>query len=320
MSTIIRLDAAESRYFSRQQESIDRTTYKAVYPENQARSFLPVVADVDEYAAAYTWRMTERVGRAKVGGSSSDDMPRVDVFGTEKTVNITEITASYGFSILEIQRAAKAGTNLDSERGTACRESIEDEIDLILASGHTAKGFKGLLNLASTLTYTLATKRAGGKTWAVATPDEILADLNGMASYVIQQQKAAIDALRANGDANAKMFTNLEVVMPVSQYMLIATLSLGDGRSDTVLSYILRTSPVIKKISAWWRAAGAGDTATDRIVMYANNSKVLGALVPMEYRTFDPQQKNLDYVVPAMARTGGVICRYPFAVCYADGS
>lgn len=314
-----RLDASESRYFARQQESIDRTTYKAVYPENQARGFLPTVSDVDEYAAAYTWRMTERVGRAKVGGSSGDDMPRVDVFGSEKTVNITEITASYGFNILEIQRAAKANVDLNSERGTACREAIEDEIDLILASGHTAKGLKGLLNLASTLTYTLGTAKAGGKTWAVKTPDEICADLNGMAAYMVGQQKAAVDALRNAGDQQAKVMTNFEVILPTAQYLLIAALRMGDGIGETVLSYVLRTSPMIKKISMWWRATGAGDTASDRITMYANNPKVLGALVPMDYRTFDAQQKNLDYVIPAMARTGGVICRFPFAVCYADG-
>src|SRR4051812_37865472 len=118
-----RLDAAESIFFKRQLESIDRTVYETLYPDNKGRTLIPTVMDVAESAPAYLWRMTSRFGRAKVGGNLGDDHPRVEVSGEESSQVIKNITDSYAYDILEIKEAARTGTPLDAMRAKAARDT-----------------------------------------------------------------------------------------------------------------------------------------------------------------------------------------------------
>lgn len=305
-----RLDASESVFFQRQLESIDKNVYSTLYPDNKGRSLLPPVMDVAASAPVYTWRMWSRVGRAIIGGSLGDDSPRVDAQGQEQSQVIANIRASYAFDVMEIKEAARTNTPLDSMRATAARDTVETQIDEILATGNAANGLKGMLNLTGVNTYTLADKVAGGKTWAVATATEIAADLFGMASALIAQMK----------DSGGQVLQSFTVVMPVEQYTLIAQKRMGDGSDLTILKFVLQNSPYIKEIVPWFRCDGAGAGATDRIMMYAKTPAVIGALCPMEYTAHPPEQRNLAYVVSGIARCGGVVCRYPVACLYADGS
>lgn len=306
-----RLDASETLYMRRQLESIDRTVYGKLYPGNKGRSLLSTIADVADSAPVYTWYMTRRFGRARIGGSLGDDAPRVEVDNKPQSQVITDITDSYGYTVLELKEAARTGTALDVVRATAARDTIETAIDEILATGNTAAGLYGMLNLTSlgVNTYTLGTKSGGGTAWANATPNEIVKDIFGMASTIIGQLKSA------DGDAMHE-FT---LVLPVVQYSLIAQTKMGDGDSRTILAFILESSPFIKAVVAWHRAAGAGSGGADRAMLYVNDPKVIGALVPMEFTPSPPQPRNLSYVVTCHARCGGVVCRYPVACLYADG-
>lgn len=304
-----RLDAAESIWFKRQLESIDKTLYETLYPDNKGRQLVPTVLDVAESAPVYTWRMVQRFGRAKVGGNLGDDAPRVEVSGDEQSQVIKNITDSYAYDFMEIKEAARTNTPLDAMRAKAARDTIETEVDHILATGNSSAGLKGLLNLANVNTFTLGTKSSGGTAWTNATPNEIVKDVFGMASTIIQQLS----------DANAPGMTSFTLVMPIAQYLQIAQNRMGDASDKTILSFILQNSPFVKEVVPWYRAKNAGASNADRMVMYPKNPQVLGALVPMEFTAMAPQERNMQYIVNCIARTGGVICRYPVAVQYADG-
>lgn len=304
-----RLDASETIFLKRQLESVDKTAYAKIYPENVGRSLIPTVMDVAETAPTYTWYATRRFGRAKIGGALGDDAPRVDVDAKPQSQVITNITDSYEYTVLEIREANRTGTNLDQVRAIAARDTIETAIDEILATGNTGAGLYGLFNMPSVGLYTLGTKSGGGTAWSAATPDEIVRDVFDMASTIIDNLK------HAGGDA----MHSFTLVLPVRQYTLIAQNRMGDCSDKTILKFILENSPFIKAVVPWHRAAGAGASGADRAVMYVNDAKVLGALVPMEFTPSAPQARNLSYVVTCMARCGGVVCRYPVACLYADG-
>jgi hypothetical protein len=311
-----RLDAAESVYFKRQLESIDKTVYETLYPGNKGRSLVPTVLDVAESAPAYLWRMTKRFGRAKIGGSLGDDAPRVDVAGEESSQVIKNVTDSYAYDFMEIREAARTGTNLDGMRAKAARDTIETAIDEILATGDTPSGLKGLLNQTTGGSgvglYVLGDKAAGGagvKTWSTATPNEIVKDVFGMATDLVKGLK----------QADAPGLSQFTLVLPVEQYTQIAQDRMGDASDKTILSFILTNSPYVKEIVPWYRCDGAGASGADRMVMFAKDPQVLGALVPMEFTAMPPQERNMQFVVNCIARTGGVIVRYPIAVRYADG-
>lgn len=306
-----RLDASESVFFTRQLESIDATIFQTLYAENKGRQLLPPVMDVAESSPVYTWRMFSRVGAAVIGGALGDDAPRSDASGAEQSQIIHPVRASFGYTVLEIKEAARTNTPLDTMRANAARENVETAIDRVLATGDVATGLKGLLNLTGVNTYTLADKAGGGKTWAVATANEIVRDVFGMAAALVAQLK----------EAGGPLWQRFTLVMPVEQYTKIAQERMGDGSDKTILQFILQNSPYIAEIVSWSRCdgAGAGGT-TDRMVMYVKQPQVLGALIPMEFTTFPPEARNLAYVVSCLARTGGVVCRYPVALLYADGS
>lgn len=305
----LRLDAAESVWFSRQLEAVDRQIYDVVFPENKARQFLPTQQGIPDWAKVYTWRMFEKFGRAKIAANMADDIPRADVTGVESSKVIKPVTSSYGWDIFELKAAAATGMPLDALKAQAARFAIETESDRILALGDADHGLEGLLALSSTTTYTPSTKVAGGTTWAVATSDEIVGDLFGICQAIISAMKGA----------GGPVFTRFQIILPIEQYALIAQRRMGDGSDTTVLKFAQANSPWIESIEPWHLTNGAGSMGVDRMVAYPKNPLVLAGIVPMEFTTQPPEQRNLEYVVNCLSTTGGVVVRYPVAVAYGDG-
>ncbi len=304
-----RLDAVESVFFKRQLEAIDSKVYETKYPQYKSRSLLPTVQGVAETDRVYTYRLMDTVGKAKFVGQAADDLPRADAFGTESSQNIKEIAAAYGYSISEIKAAARNGTPLDALKAMGARRALEEKIDSILALGDSTVGLKGLLGLSSTTTYTPSTKSAGGLTWGTmaapnATGEEVAMDIMGAASKIVDATKGA--------------FTRFKIVLPIEQYNYAAQKRMGDGSDVTALKFALGTSPYIESVEPWFRCDNAVSGTTDRMCVYPMDPEVVGALVPQEIQFHAPQLRNLEYVVPATASVGGVVCRYPVAVCYMD--
>lgn len=305
----LRLDASESVFFARQLESIDQQIYETVFPENKARSLIPTQGGIPDWAKTYTWRMFTKFGSAKIAANMADDIPRADVVGEEASKIIKPVVASYGYDLFEIKAAAATGTPLDSLKAMAARFAIEQEIDDILANGNSSHNLSGLLNLSSTTSYTLGTKAAGGTTWAVATPDEIVKDITGAPNAIRNAMKGA----------GGPVFSRFTVLVPDLQYGQIAQTRMGDGSDTTVLKFVLATSPYIEDIQPWHHCDAAGSGSADRMVVYPKNPLVLAGIVPMEFTSQPPEQRNLEYVVNCLATCGGVVARYPLAVAYGDG-
>jgi hypothetical protein len=239
----------------------------------------------------------------------ADDLPKADATGTETTKVIKQIGSSYGWSWFELKAMAATNRPLDQLKARAARFAVDTLVDETLASGSTAHGLEGLLNLTGAATYTLADKDAGGKTWGTlaapnATADEVAQDLMGMAS--------------ARVVATNQMFSRFTIVLPTAEYEYASQIRLGDTQT-TALEFVLKTSPHIAEVVSWHRCndAGAGGTS-DRIAMYPKDPMILAGLVPMEFTQLPMQNRNLRFEVPCVATCGGVIVRYPIAVAYAD--
>ena len=95
-----RLDAAESVFFKRQLEFIDKQLCEVIFPEHKARRLIPTQPGVPEWAKVYTWRLFEKFGKAKIVSNMADDIPRADTAGTEQSNIIKPIASSYGWDVL----------------------------------------------------------------------------------------------------------------------------------------------------------------------------------------------------------------------------
>ncbi len=316
------LDAAESIYLQRELNSIATQTYETQYSENMGRGLVPLITDCAEAAPVYLWSMISRFGMAKLGGDLGDDMPNVEVAKDESAAIIHNLTDSYRYNVLEIMNAARTGTPLDAMRAKAARDTIEVAIDSVLANGTVPRpdgtfaslsGMKGLLNIPNANTATLAAAAANpaSKAWIYKTADEIVADVANMI-------KTTATALKQAGGPEWRKFT---LVLPVEQDVDISTRRMGDGASETIKSYLLsKVGAYLTEIVPWQKCDNAGSGGTiDRMALYVKRVEVVGALIPMDFRQYPAQAQNLAYKVPCLARTGGVISRYPIAVTYGDG-
>lgn len=305
-----RLDASESVWFKRQLEFVDQQMYEVQFPENLARKYIPTQPGVPDWANVYTWQMFEKFGRAKIIASHGDDLPRADAKGVEGSKIIKDLGASYGWTLREVKRSAATGVPLDTMKAMAARFAIDTEMDALLALGNTANNLEGLLSITGANTFTPSTKSGGGTAWGpAATPDEIASDLFGMVGKAIKDMKMA----------GGPVFQRFTILLPIDEYSIIAQRRMGDGSDITILQYVLKNSPWIEAIEPWHHLAGAGSGATDRAVAYPRTPLVVAGIVPQEYTALPPEQRNLEFVVNAVAATGGVVCRYPIAIVYMDG-
>lgn len=306
-----RLDAAESAFFKRELEAIDQRVYQTLFAAYKARRFLPTQDGVSEADHVYTWRLYTSVGKAVFVGAYGQDAPRAEVSGVEESTLIKPIVSSYGYNLWEIKAAAKMGRPLDPMKAIGARRAIEELVDETLALGNTAQGLVGMIKIPSgTTSFTPSTKAAGGLTWGTmqapnATGEEVANDIMGICSKLVETTKEA--------------FTRFRVLLPIEQYNYAAQVKLGPVSDTTALEFALSKSPYLESVEPWLRCDGAGSAGADRMMAYPYDPMVMTALVPMELQTLPPQQKNLEYVVNMIASTGGVICRYPVAVAYADG-
>lgn len=298
------LDAAENVFFQRELEQILTEQFDIKHAGLKARQLVPVDNSIDPGVETVTYDQFDTLGEAKRISDFSDNLPMVNVSGLQFSQRMQSYGAAFGYSLQEVKAAASARKPLERMRAMAARKSLDLQLDNIASVGDTTAGLRGLLNLASPTSFTLGTKGAGGLTWAVATADEILADLSGIVTQVVVDTKEVERPTR--------------IVLPTAQFELIKNKARSTTSDTTVLSFFRDTNPGIEVMS-WERLAGAGAGSVDRMVAYDPNIMNVRLLMAVEFEQCPPQQRNMAFVVNCHMRTGGVIAPYPKSVAYGDG-
>jgi hypothetical protein len=299
------LDASESVYFGQQLALIKQKAYEYEYGQLLARKFIPAATETDPNAKVIIFHTYDRVGVAKIIANYADDLPRADVKGSENIAWVKTLGASYGYNVDEISTAAANGMPLEQKRANAAKQAIEQSQDQIAATGNAANNLVGFLNQSNTLLYTVPNGVGGFATWASKTPDEILKDLNGIVTYQVKQTKQNLPP------------TN--IIVPLTQYAQISTTPRSATTDTTILDFFLRNQQYVKTVESWESCAGAGSGGTDRMVSYRKDLDVLELHIPMEFFQHNPQERNLEVVIPCRAKTAGVLVFKPLGITYGDG-
>lgn len=305
MPDLMHLDANESAFFKRELEHVKAQSYDVKHKALKATTLIPVESDAPAGADTITWRSFDAVGVAKIVSDYAKDFPRVDVLGVENTVRVRSLGASYGYSIKEIRRSQMAGTRLDQRRANAARRAIDELIDSLAWRGDAAYGIQGLLDYPGMTEATIAVGAGSSKAWSAKTPDEIVADVT-----------ALLDAVTETTNGGEIPDT---MVLPIAQYNLIANTRMEGGDSKTILRFILDNNPYLTAIDWVSDLAGAGDSGTDRVLVYSRDPEKLGLQIPMEFEQFEADKHGMEYEIPCHAETAGVIMYYPLSAAYGDG-
>jgi hypothetical protein len=304
----LRLDGAQSLFLEKELEHVQSELYQVKYPNLLARSFLPPSrSPASAGSRSFTTRIMDMVGKAALVANWGDDPPRADVFKDEQNNPIRALASSYGFNHMELIAAAEKGISLDVAKGMAARKAIDTSLDDLLSTGDTASGLTGFINHPDANDALVANNAgATSRLWVNKTPDEVLKDLSEPGELIADQTKGIFGV------------TGLAMLMPIAKYNYIANRRVTDG-SESILSYFLRNNQQVASVAPWHKLKGAGEGATDRMVVYQPDPEVLFYEVPMEFNQLPVQSRGLEYIVPCLAACGGVILQHPGAVEFRDG-
>lgn len=300
------LDASENAFLRRELEHVQTRSYDILFPDEKGRLLVPVDHGVHTGAEIVTFNTLEGVGQSQIGGGYAGEGPRVDVLITDQSQRIVPIRNSYGYSIQEVRNSMMANRSLPQLRANTARQVIEQDINQLLLVGSTEESIAGLFNLSGITTVTIALGALGSKLWGQKTSDEIAADLFDMEEGVFNATKE-----------NTLLLPDT-LVLPTTAYNLASRKRMGDGSNMTILKYFLENAKFIKNVEWSFELETLGAGSTRRMACYRKNEIVLKAIIPQEFESLPPQQRDFETIINCHARYGGIELHYPKAVAYGD--
>ena len=300
-----RLDSRESAFFQRECEYIKTRTYDAKPPLLKGLSLVPQASGIPLGTSEITYRRYTEAGHAKLIANYAKDFPRVDVYGEEYTVKVKDLGASYGYNIKEIRQSALTGKRLDQRRATSARNAIERKLNEYTLLSNKKDGTFGILDFPGLTETTLPADGTGGsKIWASKDVDDIIRDINIMLSAVIEPTKG--------------VETPDTLLLPLNVYSALQSRRLGDTESS-LIKYITENFPMLKKIDWLNELNTIGAGGTGRVMVGCFDELHCENQIVNQFEQGDVQQEGMEWEIPCMASTAGVIVYYPGAFAYADG-
>ncbi len=294
-----RCDATGVLHLARQLEDLDAKLYETKFPGAKAARLIPMKTNIDIGAETHTYQYGDISGRPRPATAPQGrDFPLIEVTGGSETITLGSWNAGYQYSVQELRRGAMSGVALDTAKANATRKVFGLNFELVMCSGSSEYGYKGLANNANV---SLVTPITG--TWSSATALQMIADVS-----------KAIRAMKV--DSKGAHECNLVVLPPSLMGRLEITLVANTA--VTAIEHLRKTYPNIA-FEEWalLETAGASDVA--RIVFAERSPDNYEGLNVVEFESFAPELEGMTYVVPCHQRLGGVLVRYPLALRYMDG-
>jgi len=293
-----RLDDA-GLFLDRQLEYIRPQVFEVEYADIKYPTILPVTSEAGPGAQTFTYRIMDATGDFKLISDAADDLPRADVSQIERSISIRSFGGSFGYTVQELRAAQMANVNLEQRRAAAVRRAYEEKVEAVAMFGEASVGLAGFFN-NSTVDVVAADK------WfstSGVTSQDMLDLLNYGVSAII------------NG-SNMKEQPDT-ILMPYEDYNTISTRRNSDSSDVTVLEYFMRTNPFIRNIEPINQLDADKSTLTkNRMVIYKRDPQKVQLHIPQPLELFPPQQRGLEFIVPAHARVGGVSLYYPKSALY----
>ena len=299
-----RMDEA-GLFLERQLEYIRPQVFEVQYADIKYPTILPVTSEAGPGAQTFTYRIMDSTGEFRLIADAADDLPRADISQVEKSINIRSFGGSFGYTVQELRAAQMANIALEQRRAAAVRRAYEEKVEEVAMFGESQVGLVGFFNNAN-VDVIAADKWFTGST-ASGTSQDLLELLNYGVSAIISGSK-----MKEQPDT---------ILMAYEDYNKISTTRNSDSSDVTVLEYFLRTNPYIRNVEPINQLeSGNGSLTKNRMVVYKRDPEKVQLHIPQPLELFPPQQRGLEFIVPAHARVGGVALYYPKSVIYVQES
>lgn len=212
-----------------------------------------------------------------------------------------------GWTIPELESAMKLGRPVDQQKYAGMQLKYQMDIDEQVYIGDAALGFTGLANSDSKVG---SVSNAQTGTWATATPQEILDDVN--------------ELLNATWAASGYSICSGKLLLPPVQYSKLVGTLVSSAGNISVLEFLRQNSlsnsingrPLDIQPLKWLSKRGVGDK--DRMVAYTQaEDKVRFPLVPLQRTPLE--YRDLRQLTTYFGRLGVVEFVYGELVGYRDG-
>jgi hypothetical protein len=243
----------------------------------------------------------DATGDFRLIADAADDLPRADVSQVEKSINIRSFGGSFGYTVQELRAAQMANVALEQRRAAALRRAYEEKVEEVALFGEASASLAGFFNNA-------LVDVVAANTWFTtsgATAQDMLDLMNYGATAIVNstRMKEAPDTL----------------LMSFEDFRVVSTRRNSDSSDVTVLEYFLRTNTYIRNVEPIVQLDKVnGLVGTNRMVFYKRDPQKLQLHIPQPLELFPPQQRGLEFIVPAHARIGGVALYYPKSVLYVQ--
>ena len=299
------LDADEGIFFEKELEAVKAKSYDVQYPALKARSIFPLDSTTDSGASTVTYQSYDHIGMAKLCANYAMDLPNVEISAKETTRKVYGGAVAFSYSIQDIRAAAMAGKPLEARKAEAARRQLLQLENKLAFDGDSSTDIPSFITNANFNQITPVDGAAGTTTWSTKTADEILADVQQMASTIRSVSKGV------------EMPDTL--LLPESQYALIASTPRGSSSDTTILEFLLASNPWVQEVIPVYNLAGkapvsAAYDSEDVAILFNKSPEKLWLETPQDVELLSPQSKGLSFEVPGHIRTAGVIVAYPKSV------
>lgn len=252
--------------------------------------------------------LTGGSGEGMIGSGSADGIPMVQADFGKDLWKTHAIYAGTRVFWIDMQKGNMTGRNIDTLLRDGLRMAYDKHMDENVYAGFAKYGTTGLINNPD-VAITNATK-----TWATATPDEILEMVNNAILATWARAAYDLDAIPNH------------IVLPYEQYNYIATTKVTNLAEKTILTFLEENNVATKNggdlfIGATIWCKGAGTGSTDRMVVYSNKERYIAIdeLVPLTRAMTTPNAERFSYDTAYAGNVSETEVFYPETITYTDG-
>lgn len=301
-------DAQTNRFFLNELRYIIPEMVMFEHPDVTARQALPVDGRAGPGAQVIQFRQVTAVGRAKIVGDYTEDVPKANVFAEGFTSNVRSLMCEATWSLQEIRSSALANANggsvqLDREQTECAREAILRLENDLAWNGSTKHGMIGLLNAPTIPTAAAPDGASTNPEWDTKTAQEIVDDLNLLVNQIVE-----------NSNQVERPDT---VLLPVAQYHLAVNKNMGTGTDTTALQYFVANSPYIESMANVIpinELKDAGPAGQDIMIAYRKNASKVQMSVPFDVESLAPEVRGMTTTVAYHSRFGDVQVKKPISL------
>lgn len=298
-------------YFVNQLDNLDKKLYEPLYNVTWGRDIaLRTGITMANESTSFIRSNIGGIGTQNAQGKpwispNTTTLPGVSINGERVVLPLRLLGQEISYTSVELERSQLTAQPIDVQKFNAMNIMYQMNTDEMIYVGDTAVGAEGLLNSSLVSVGSAATG-----SWATATPDEILADVNEMIE----------SAWAASGYAVCPD----KVLLPPAKFAYIASQKVSSAGNISILQFLEENSISLRvngrkvDIQPVKWLTGRGTAGADRMVAYTNQEdKVRFPMVPVRRET--PYYLGIKFNAPYIWAFGEVEFPYPETVIYRDG-